>query len=86
MRRIQDKINKGFEVFEYYGNNQWYFKNEHNTYIRKILNERENIEYNVSFDKLVVRDYIKNCVMGARVYILKEMPDTLPSARRHTKM
>ncbi|XP_050528195.1 uncharacterized protein LOC126898298 [Daktulosphaira vitifoliae] len=86
MRRIQDKINKGFEVFEYYANNQWDFRNDHVTHIRKILNDRENFEYNVRYDNLVIRDYIKNCVMGARVYILKEMPDTLPSARRHIKL
>jgi hypothetical protein len=29
------------------------------------------------------REFIKNGMLGARLYLLKEGADTLPSARRH---
>lgn len=84
--RIQDRINKGFEVFEYYANNQWEFRNEHVHYMRRIMNEREKIEYKVDGNDMDIRSYFRDCIMAARIYILKEMPETLPRARLHMKM
>ncbi|VVC37652.1 Male sterility, NAD-binding,NAD(P)-binding domain,Fatty acyl-CoA reductase, C-terminal [Cinara cedri] len=84
--RIQDRINKGFEVFEYYANNQWEFRNEHVHYIRRVMNAREKFEYTVDGDDMDIRSYFRDCIMAARIYILKEMPDTLPRARIHMKI
>lgn len=84
--RIQDRINKGFEVFEYYANNQWEFRNEHVHYMRRIMNDREKIEYKVDGNDMDIRSYFRDCIMAARIYILKEMPETLPRARLHMKM
>jgi fatty acyl-CoA reductase len=84
--RIQDRINKGFEVFEYYANNQWEFRNEHVHYLRRIMNEREKFDYKVDGNDMNIRSYFRDCIMAARIYILKETPDTLPRARTHMKM
>ena len=84
--RVQDKINKGFEVFEYYANNQWEFRNEHVHYIRKVMNKRERLEYKVDGEEMDIREYFKSCIMSARNHILKEPPETIPAARRHMKM
>lgn len=84
--RIQDRINKGFEVFEYYANNQWEFRNEHVHYMRRILNQREKFEYKVDGNDMDIRNYFRDCIMAARIYILKETPDTLPRARIHMKI
>ncbi|XP_050526790.1 putative fatty acyl-CoA reductase CG5065 [Daktulosphaira vitifoliae] len=83
---IQGRINKGFEVFEYYTNNQWEFRNEHIHHLRKIMNAREKFEYTLDGDEMDLKRYFMNCAMGARVYILKEMPDTLPRARVYIRM
>ena len=86
MRRVQERINKGFEVFEYYANNQWEFRNEHVHHIRKIMNRKERRDWKVDGEDMDIREYFKDCVMAARIYILKEMPDTIPAAKRHMKM
>ncbi|KAK7604008.1 hypothetical protein V9T40_004281 [Parthenolecanium corni] len=86
MRRVQERISKGFEVFEYYANNQWEFRNEHVHYIRKVLNKKERREYKVDGEDMDIREYFKNCILSARLYILKEYPETLPAARRHMKI
>nr|XP_018914569.1 PREDICTED: putative fatty acyl-CoA reductase CG5065 [Bemisia tabaci] len=84
--RVHDRVQKGFEVFEYYANNQWEFRNEHVHYLRKILNKRERFEYKIDGEDMDIRGYFMNCVMAARIFILKEMPESLPSAKRHMRM
>lgn len=41
---------KGFEVFEYYANNQWDFVNEHASYVRGIMNPLERKIYKIDGD------------------------------------
>uniref|UniRef100_A0A8D8YXS6 Fatty acyl-CoA reductase n=1 Tax=Cacopsylla melanoneura TaxID=428564 RepID=A0A8D8YXS6_9HEMI len=84
--KIQDRISKGFEVFEYYANNQWEFKNDYVHVIRKLMNKRERMEYKIDGEDLDIRKYFQDCIMATRIFILKEMPDTLPSARRHMRI
>lgn len=43
--RVQRRIAKGFEVFEYYTNNQWDFKSDIAQEVRQLLNAREKEEY-----------------------------------------
>ncbi|KAL1139603.1 hypothetical protein AAG570_006585 [Ranatra chinensis] len=84
--RIQDRITKGFEVFEYYANNQWEFKNDNIKELRRIMNQREAIEYKIDGMGMDIRNYFRDCILAARLYILKEMPETIPAARRHLRM
>ncbi|XP_014251355.1 putative fatty acyl-CoA reductase CG5065 isoform X2 [Cimex lectularius] len=84
--RVQDRINKGFEVFEYYANNQWDFKNDNLRNLRNVLNEREKLEYCINGTSMDMRLYFRDCILAARSYILKEPPETIPGARRHMRM
>ncbi|XP_050526786.1 putative fatty acyl-CoA reductase CG5065 [Daktulosphaira vitifoliae] len=84
--KIQERINKGYEVFEYYINNQWHFSSKEMRSIREKLNPREKYEYKLDTEGLDLKSYFKDCIMGARVYILKEMPETLPKARKHIQI
>ncbi|XP_069702748.1 fatty acyl-CoA reductase 1-like [Periplaneta americana] len=84
--RVQRRINKGFEVFEYYANNQWDFKNENVVQLRKIINERERRCFKIDGDELDLDIYITDCILAARQYILNEPLETLPAARRHMKI
>lgn len=84
--RVQRRINKGFEVFEYYTNKQWDFRNEHVVAIRKIMNERERKAFKIDGDNLDINQYLVDCVHAARLYILNEPLETLPAARRHIKV
>lgn len=86
MCRVQRRIQKGFDVFEYYANNQWDFINANIKEVRDKLNAREYNKYYMHGDDIDVYKYFETCVQAARIYILKELPETLPAARRHIRM
>lgn len=86
MCRVHRRIQKGFEVFEYYANNQWDFENSHIAYLRTIVNEKEKILYQLHGDDMDLDDYFENCIRAARIFILNEPPETLPAARRHLRV
>lgn len=86
MCRVHRRIQKGFEVFEYYANNQWDFVNTNITQIRDKLNPREKMLYQIHGDDMDLDAYFEACIRSARVFILNEPPETLPAARRHLKV
>lgn len=85
MRRVQDRISKGFEVFEYYANNQWDFVSTNILSLRNVVSETEKTKYCIHGDDLDLYEYFENCTRSARIYVLKEMPDTLPAAITHAR-
>ncbi|XP_023955315.2 fatty acyl-CoA reductase 1 [Bicyclus anynana] len=86
LMRVHRRISKGFEVFEYYTNNQWDFKSDIAQTYRNYLNPRERRDYKVDAIGLDISKYFEDCIRAARVFILKEYDDTLPAARRHMKI
>ncbi|XP_011495910.1 PREDICTED: putative fatty acyl-CoA reductase CG5065 [Ceratosolen solmsi marchali] len=86
MCRVHRRIKKGFEVFEYYANNQWDFENSNISEIRALLNEKEQAQYQLHGDDMDLDEYFENCIRAARVFILNEPPETLPAARRHMRI
>lgn len=86
MLRVHRRINKGFEVFEYYANKQWDFKNKNAIELRKRLNEKEKTIFKIDCIGVDINAYIVHCIHAARLYILNEPPETLPAARRHMKV
>lgn len=84
--RVQTRISKGFDVFEYYANNQWDFNNDISLTARKYMNPKERHLYKVDGDGIDYLTYFTDCTHAARLYVLKEPDDTLPAARRHMKM
>lgn len=86
MCRVQRRIQKGFEVFEYYANNQWDFTNANLYEARSKLNSKEYNKYQIHGDDMDIDKYFEDCIRAARIYVLNEPPETLPAARRHLKM
>ncbi|XP_063836686.1 putative fatty acyl-CoA reductase CG5065 [Ostrinia nubilalis] len=86
LMRVHRRISKGFEVFEYYTNNQWDFKSDIAQTVRQRLNTRERRDYKVDAVGLDIMKYFEDCIKAARIYILKEYDDTLPAARRHMRV
>ncbi|KAF2902454.1 hypothetical protein ILUMI_03730, partial [Ignelater luminosus] len=85
MWKIQQRINKGFEVFDYYANKQWDFNNDGSLMARRLMTEAEKELYKVDGEGLNIEEYFYHCIHSARLYILKESDETLPAARRHMK-
>ncbi|KAL4711229.1 hypothetical protein ACJJTC_019070 [Scirpophaga incertulas] len=86
LMRVHRRISKGFEVFEYYTNNQWDFKSDIAQTVRTRLNTRERRDYKVDACGLDISKYFEDCIRAARIFILKEYDDTLPAARRHMRV
>ncbi|KMQ92013.1 fatty acyl-reductase [Lasius niger] len=86
MCRIHRRINKGFEVFEYYANRQWDFDNSSVIDARRRMNSVEYKKYQVHGDDMDKDEYFEACIRAARIYILNETPETLPAARRHLRV
>lgn len=86
MCRVQRRIKKGFEVFEYYATKQWDFVNSNILEAREKLNSREYNTYQLHGEDMDKDAYFEACIRAARIYILKEMPETLPAARRHLRV
>ncbi|XP_031619645.1 putative fatty acyl-CoA reductase CG5065 [Contarinia nasturtii] len=84
--RVQRRIQKGFDVFEYYANNQWDFDNSNVLYMRTIINEIEAKRYAIEDKQIDMYEYFEHCIHAARLYILKESDETIPAARRHMKV
>lgn len=73
-------------MFEYYTNKQWIFKNEEVDVLRNMMNARERKDFQIDGNDLDIYQYLIDAVHAARLYILKELPETLPAARRHIKV
>ncbi|XP_068623501.1 fatty acyl-CoA reductase 1-like [Battus philenor] len=84
--RVHRRISKGFDVFEYYTNNQWDFKSDAGQRVRKNLNAREKEDYKFDAVGVNISNYFEDCIRAARVYMLKETDDTIPAAKRHMKI
>lgn len=84
--RVHNRIQKGFEVFEYYANNQWDFDNTNTHYIRSKLNSVEAKKYKIDGLGMDIMDYFEHCIRAARLHILKESDESIPAAKRHMKM
>ncbi|XP_026331129.1 putative fatty acyl-CoA reductase CG5065 [Hyposmocoma kahamanoa] len=84
--RVQRRLTKGRELFEFYTNSQWYFKSDFGQLVRMRLNARELKEYKVDTTDANIPKYLEECAMVARRYLLKQSDDTLPAARRHLRI
>ncbi|CAH2211076.1 jg12316, partial [Pararge aegeria aegeria] len=82
--KIQRRIYNANCAIAYYLTQQWTFSNKNYLSLRsKIKAEDFKHFYYVMENVDILNDYIKNCVIGARRYLLKEEDDTLPKARVH---
>lgn len=86
MVHVQTKIATGLEVLQYFTTRQWIFRNDKFISLRKELKGSDEETFAFPFEKLDDLPYITDCVLGARHYVMKEDPATLPRARRTLKM
>jgi len=84
--KVHERIAKGMEVLQYYGNNQWDFDNKHANIIRAKLNKLEKSRYKCDSEGVDVYKYFENCILGTRRYLLKQPDSMLPAARRMMKI
>lgn len=83
MVRIQKRIKLGMHLLQYFTLREWKFRNKKFVAVLESVpdNERDifystNVEFNIDV-------YIKDIILGARKYTLKEKDKDIPGAKRY---
>lgn len=84
--KVNNRLHKGQEMFEYYTTRAWYFKTDYLVHMRKKLNSIEKKLYKVDAEGLVIKDYLEKCMLYARRHMFKETDDMIPTAKRNMKI
>ncbi|XP_011862152.1 PREDICTED: fatty acyl-CoA reductase 1-like, partial [Vollenhovia emeryi] len=83
--KLQRKIYVANQALKYFLSNNWKFDNT------KVLTEISNIVSNnhkdflMNYKKCDNREFVKNAIIGAKIYLLNENMDDLEAAKRHCK-
>ncbi|XP_076303169.1 putative fatty acyl-CoA reductase CG5065 isoform X2 [Lasioglossum baleicum] len=86
MVRIQKRISDGLEVLQYFTTREWAFHNTNLLIMWGEMSPKDKEIFPIDFIAIDVEDYMKNCILGARQYCMKENLSTIPKARRHQAM
>lgn len=86
MVRIQKRISDGLEVLQYFTTREWIFYNDKLIKMHDELSQKDKEIFRVMLYDIDINEYLKNFILGARQYCMKEDLSTLPKARRHQRM
>uniref|UniRef100_A0A182J7H3 Fatty acyl-CoA reductase n=1 Tax=Anopheles atroparvus TaxID=41427 RepID=A0A182J7H3_ANOAO len=86
LAKLQRKIYKANVALEYFILNNWDFKNSNFIQLASQIKPEDNKEfYYRDFIEFDVTLYFRNCILGARRYLLKEKDENIPKALTHLK-
>ncbi|KAK0084560.1 hypothetical protein PV325_006789 [Microctonus aethiopoides] len=86
MVRIQKRISDGLEVLQFFTTREWIFHNTNLLNLWEEMNPKDKKLFPIDFLAVDEQQYMKNIILGARQYCMKESLDTLPRARIYQKM
>uniref|UniRef100_A0A146M6I1 Fatty acyl-CoA reductase n=2 Tax=Lygus hesperus TaxID=30085 RepID=A0A146M6I1_LYGHE len=81
MLRVQRKVQDGLDVLQYFTTREWKFKNDQLLKMRSKMDPADRKIFNIEFESVSMIPYLTNCILGARHFILKEDPKSLPRSR-----
>lgn len=70
-------------ALKYFMFNEWEFQNDNALMLESILSESDFKIFNFGRENEDVYDYLKNCAIGAKKYLLREPEESVEAARRH---
>ncbi|XP_026674822.1 putative fatty acyl-CoA reductase CG5065 isoform X3 [Ceratina calcarata] len=83
MVRLQRRITVGLELLQFFTTREWIFHNTNVMIMWDEMSPKDKELFPVDFLVVDLTEYIKNSILGARQYCMKEDLSTLPKARRH---
>ncbi|CAH1394511.1 unnamed protein product [Nezara viridula] len=86
MIRVQTKIQAGLDVLQYFTTREWKFKNEKLLALRSSLNSFDREKFTLDFEKIDMKQYMTSAILGARHFLLKEDPNSIPRSRMILKL
>jgi alcohol-forming fatty acyl-CoA reductase len=78
---VQKRVSQGLKVLQYYTTRDWVFKNENFIKLYEEMNEVDKEKFYCDLKQIDMDDYLKTYILGTRLYLVKEKPETLPKAR-----
>jgi len=86
MVRLQHRILIGLNVLEYFATREWKFQCPNYLALRTQLNSTDNEIFAMNCEEADDVQFIRDAVLGARQYCLKEPLSSIPRCRRNIKM
>lgn len=86
MVRIQKRISDGLEVLQYFTTRDWVFHNTNMLILWGDMCPKDKDLFTLDLLQIDVIEYMKDIILGARQYCMKEDPSTLPRARIHQRI
>ncbi|XP_047527580.1 putative fatty acyl-CoA reductase CG5065 [Vanessa atalanta] len=81
MVRIQNRISVGLEVLQYFTTREWWFDTHNFKALATKLNQTDFATFPMDLAIIEVGPYIESCMIGGKLYCLKEKLENLPKAR-----
>lgn len=85
MIRLQRKISFGLELLKFFTTRQWLFPNSNFGSMNMQMNPKDRLTFFQDCEGVDQDLYLKDIILGARQYAMKEDLSTLPAARRHVR-
>lgn len=89
MIRVQNRISQGLEVLQFFTMRNWVFLSQKFKDLNKFLSPEEYEMFFIDSEAVPAEfedEYLRNCLQGGRLYIMKEPLSTIPRARVQMKM
>ncbi|XP_075227399.1 putative fatty acyl-CoA reductase CG5065 isoform X2 [Lycorma delicatula] len=86
MVRVQRRITEGLNVLQYFTTKQWIFHSETLKDLKTSLTEHDKKMFPLTTDGFDITSYFRESVLGARHFLMKEDPKSLPRQRKILKV
>lgn len=80
--KIYKKVHKFGALTAYFSTNEWTFSNENIKTLWQNLSDADKQIFFFSMYDFNWEEFMQKCVAGLRLHIFKDVPDTIPAARK----
>lgn len=86
MVRIQKRISVGLEVLQYFTTREWWFDTHNFKSLATKLKPADFATFPMDLAIIEIVPYIESCMIGGKLFCLKEKMENLPKARLQNNM
>ena len=84
--KVDKKIQKYVKLISYFSLRQWTFNSERTKSLWQKISLDDQKIFPFTMENFDWNDYIKVCMSGIRIHLLKDTPDTIPEAKKRRTM
>lgn len=76
----------GMNMLQYFTTRKWDFRSDKGKRIQGLVSKVESEIFRTELEKVDIKNFLKDCILGGRQFCLKEPLSTLPKARAQLKV